>query len=150
MKRNALVSIALVIVIMMMGACGNNAWDELPSTITKFVSEYFPFGEVKSYSVDDSGSTVQIKNGATLKFDNDYQWTDVNGNGWLLPVQFLYDQLPQTLYEYLESIEQQGVVYRVRRTPTQITVELHDSEIQYDRTTETITYPSSEDPTAAV
>ena len=80
MKRNTLNFFALMAIIIMMAACNNDAWDELPRPIASFISEYFPFGEVESYRTGDNGSVVQIKNGATLMFDTSYEWTDINGN----------------------------------------------------------------------
>lgn len=142
MKRNALTSVALFIVIMMMGACGNNVWDELPSRIEAFVTEYFPFGEVESYKTTANGSVLKIKNGATLAFDSDYEWTEVNGNGSTLPQNFLFDELPPVLYGYIDSMERTEDVYSVSRYPDKIMVEFHNSEIEYDRATETITYPA--------
>ena len=85
MKRNTLSSVALALVILLMGACNSDAWDELPSAISSFVSEYFPFGELQSYSENGGVEVVQIKKGATLTFDKNYEWTDVNGNGVVLP-----------------------------------------------------------------
>ena len=61
MKRNTLTLIALFAIILMMGACNSTAWDELPSPIASFVDEYFPFGEVESYTDTTNGSVVQIK-----------------------------------------------------------------------------------------
>lgn len=142
MKRNTLSFLALMVVIVMMGACGNNAWDELPSPIVAFVSEYFPFGEVESYKVDDNGvATVQIKKGATLKFDKNYEWIDINGNGSTLPQQFLFDKLPPLLYDYIEARESLLDVYSVSRTTNIITIEFLDSRIEYDESTGTITSP---------
>ncbi len=90
-----LVTTSLLIVVM--GACGNNAWEELPSSIVAFVTQYFPYGEIQSYTESSEGSVVKVKNGATLAFDKNYAWTDVNGNGVPLPGDFLFDQLPGDL-----------------------------------------------------
>ena len=143
MKRNTLTALALLVVILMMGACGNNAWDELPTSISRFVTWYFPEGEIESYSTSSQGSTVQIRNGATLKFNNEYEWTEINGNGVPLPDMFLSNQLPEPLYTYIEEMEQQRDVMLLKRTPQVITVEFRDSEIDYDRSTQTISYPSA-------
>ena len=145
MKRNTLSSVALALVILLMGACNSDAWDELPSAISSFVSEYFPFGELQSYSENGGVEVVQIKKGATLTFDKNYEWTDVNGNGVVLPQQLLYDKLPGKLYEYIESLEAQNSVYRVVRTSTLITVTLLDSQLTYNQDTGDITYPSVTD-----
>lgn len=142
MKRNGLTFLALMVIVLLMGACNNNVWDELPSPIVKFVSEYFPFGEVSSYKVTESGSEVNIKNGATLKFNKDYEWVDVNGNGQELPQQFIYDKLPPVLFNYIQEMEADHSVYRVVRLANIIKVYLLDSDIEYDESTQTITYPS--------
>ncbi len=143
MKRNTLCLVALFALILMMGACNSNAWDDLPSPIASFVNEYFPFGEVESYTETKTGSVVQIKKGATLTFNKDYDWTDINGNGQTLPQNFLYDKLPPVLYDYIESIEHVGDVYRVSRSGDTISVEFNDSEIEYDETTQTVVYPGA-------
>lgn len=143
MIRNALASFALFILILMTSACGDNVWDELPSPIVSFVSEYFPFGEVDSFEETDHGFYVKIKKGVSISFDRDYIWTDVDGRGSILPQNFLYDKLPSVLYDYIESIEHVNDVYRVQRMPNEIVVEFHDSKIVYDATTTTITYPDA-------
>lgn len=140
MKRNSLLSVALGIVITMMGACNSDVWDDIPQAISQFVSEYFPFGELESYTENNGSAVVQIKRGATLTFNRDYEWIDVNGNGVVLPQQFLYDKLPATLYNYLEQLEAQNSVYRVERTPSLIKVTLFDSVLNYDQETGKIRY----------
>ena len=145
MKRNTLNFFALMAIIIMMAACNNDAWDELPRPIASFISEYFPFGEVESYRTGDNGSVVQIKNGATLMFDTSYERTDINGNGVPLPQNFLYDKLPDILYRYVESIEMTGSVYRVINESYRIILDFHDSQIEYDKRTRTITYPAADE-----
>ncbi len=143
MMRNALPSFALFVMMLILSGCGDNVWDELPSPIASFVSEYFPFGEVDSFEESDRGFVVKIKKGVSLSFDRDCVWTDVDGRGSILPQNFLYDKLPPVLYDYIESIEHVNDVYRVRRVPNEIIVEFHDSKIVYDAATTTITYPDA-------
>lgn len=118
-----------------MGACNSDTWDELPESISQFVSEYFPFGELASYTENNGVEVVQIKKGATITFDSNYDWTDVNGNGVVLPQQFLYDKLPAALYNYIESMEAQYSVYRVQRSPKSIVVDFLDSVIVFNQET---------------
>ncbi|MCM1348416.1 MAG: hypothetical protein NC338_03310 [Firmicutes bacterium] len=148
MNRNTISSLALAVIILLMGACNSDTWDDLPSAISQFVSEYFPFGELQSYTEEGGREIVQIKKGATLTFDNSYEWIDVNGNGVVLPQQFLYDKLPDALYRYIESIEAQNSVYRVQRTASVITVDLFDSVLTYNQDTGEITYPAAQAKTA--
>lgn len=138
-------SVVVSLIIMLTSACTNNAWEELPTTIVSFIEEYFPAGEVQSYTEKGDSFTVQIKNGATLKFDRNYAWMDVNGNGESLPGNFLYDRLPDELYGYIESIESAGYVYRVRRHSRMFDVLLADDAITYDEITGTITYSVGSD-----
>lgn len=141
MTRNSLNFVFLIAIIVMMGACGNNVWDDLPEPIVKMVCEYFPGGEVASYVDTDNGSVVKIRNGAELTFDSDYQWVKVDGCGQTVPQQFLFDQLPREFYEYFEALESDSDVYCVSREGRNYTVELLDATVQYDGNTGTVTYP---------
>ena len=148
MKRNTLTSLALLVIVALMGACGNNGWDELPSDVANFVNMYFN-GEVQSYTETDTGSVVKLRNSATLTFDSNGQWTGVDGNGVPLPQQFLFDRLPAPLYRYIESVEQTLDVMKVQRTPEGYRVWFADSAINYDNVTETISYFVGSAPDAA-
>lgn len=139
MKRNALTSFALFVVLILMGACGNTAWDELPGDVVDFVGRYFN-GEVQSYTENKDGSVVKLRNSATISFDSSNGWVDVNGNGVPLPQQFLFDCLPSPLYNYIESVEQTLDVMRVCRVTGGYEVWFADSAIKYDDMTETISY----------
>lgn len=146
MRRNILCTIALGVIILLIGACGENAWDDLSTPIQNFIMQYYPEGEVSSQSTADGKTTVQMKNGATLVFDSDGEWIEVNGNGIPLPQVFLFDQLPDQLYKYLTETEQTQRVFRVSRNWKEINVELHDTSVRYDIATGTVTYPSAPAP----
>lgn len=144
MNRNKLLSIALLVMFILMGACNDHVWDELPSNVQNFITQYFPFGEVASFTESKDGTLqVQMKNGATLRFDSDLAWISINGNGVPLPDVLLYDQLPSVLYNYLQENEQTASVFALSRGYDTIRVELHDTYIVYNTDTETITYPSA-------
>lgn len=142
MNRNTFSLLALAVIIAIMGACSSTPFDDLPRPVARFVTEYFPFGAIDSYHVDEAtgASTVEIAHGATLTFDADCMWTDINGRGHTLPRQLLYDQLPTTLYDYIESAEMLDGVYRLQRSPADITVDFSDTRLIYDQVTQTITY----------
>lgn len=145
MKRNGLNSILLSVIVIMMGACGSTVWDDVPGSITTFVLEYFPNMDISSYvEAKDGSSTVVMKDGPTLKFNSGYEWTSVNGNGNVLPQNFLFDRLPARLYDYIEELEQQNDVYAVSRGEKDYRVEFHDTYVVYDAVTETVSYPSAE------
>ncbi|MDE7411424.1 MAG: hypothetical protein K2M94_05230 [Paramuribaculum sp.] len=125
--------------VLMAGACSsNNEWNELSSPISAFVTRYFPFSVVQSYSKDKNVSTVILKYGPKLTFNASDVWLDVDGRGDVLPEDFLFDQLPDMLYDYLESMEELNMVYRVNRADRIIDVYLANDKVQYDELTMTI------------
>ena len=115
-------------------ACSDNeAYDELPAPIVTFITKYWPNPVIDSYvqpSADEY--EVVIKNGPSLTFDGNYSWTEVDGNGLPLPQIFLYDQLPGTLYDYLEAGSYLGSVFKVERDSQTYSVELLNFDIKYD------------------
>lgn len=146
MKRNGISAIILSVLIIMMGACNDSVWSELPAPISQFITKYFPQSDVASYNVDGAGNcTATIKNGATLTFNGDYAWIDVNGNGSPLPSMFIYDELPPILYNYVDEMEQTDAVYRVTRTDQTERVDFLNTYVIYEIATGKITYPSVEE-----
>lgn len=135
---------AFLVVVVLMGACNDNAWDDVPTPMQDFISKYFPFGEVKSCEELANGDQkVTINNGATILFNSDYVWISVDGNGVVLPSMFVYDEFPSGLYRYLEETSQTDEVYSVSRTVSEYRVKLLNSEIKYDVATQEVTYPSA-------
>lgn len=131
----------VIIAIIMLGACSNNVWDEVPSPITKFIEQYYPGSGVNEYSQSDTGYRVKITNGATLLFDTDYSWTSIDGNGVRLPEVLVYNQLPPALFNYLQGIEQQTAVYSMTRDAHYYKLTMEDTVISYDIATGKVTYP---------
>lgn len=123
----------LLAVILGCVACDNNAWDELPEPIASFVSEYYPDSKVSAYGeTTDGGHYVQIHNGAYLVFDSKYRWTSINGEGEVLPQVFLFDELPPSLYEYLQETENLDRVYMASRDNYKYELQLESSSLTYD------------------
>lgn len=141
--KNSFGLVALLALLFFMGACNEDAYNELPDSVAKFVSEYYPFTEVSGYTMNGSDYVVNMRNGATLVFDSSLAWIDVNGNGGILPQTFLYNCLPETLYDYIQEMELTQAIYRVTRTSDYITVYTVDTYFRYDLATRQITYPSA-------
>ncbi len=123
-----------LLTLLAAGACGDDAWSELPGSVFEFVERYYPSTDVESYHQDKNTGvqTVKIKNGATLTFDSENNWINISGNGVTLPEMLLYDQLPGPLYTYLEEIEEVGGVFAAGRTNEEYTLNLLDSEVTYN------------------
>lgn len=144
MNSNKYKGLFLLAIVILMGACNDNAWDDVAGPMQEFITKYFPFGEVKScVESPDGNQTVNINNGATIVFDSDYVWVSVNGNGVVLPEMFIYDQFPSTLYNYLKENDWLGSVYSVTRTTSKYVVYLLNTTIEYDVVTGEITFPSA-------
>lgn len=146
MKKPAnVLLIAFLGVLVFLGACSNDASEELPSTISNFVTQYFPGYSVKAYNELSGGnSVVQLSNGPTIKFDDDQRWIEVDGEGSTLPQVLMYDQLPPQLYEYLQATEQQSDVYEVKRDRYYYKLTMLDTVLTYDIATGKVTYPGVE------
>lgn len=141
-RKQIIFLLPLLVFIISVGACSNSVWDEVPAQITSFISEYFPEGGISNFNEDDSDYYVKIKNGATLLFDKDYRWTEVDGNGVQLPEVFIYNQLPPNLFNYLQGLEQQSDVYCVKRDKDYYRLTMHDTVLTYDIKTGKVIYPS--------
>ena len=142
--KNTYGFIALMVMVVIMGACNNDdAYDELPDSVAKFVSEYYPFTDVSSYDMKGGNYVVNMKNGATLVFDSSLAWVEVNGNGDLVPETFLYNCLPEALYDYLSEMTLTQGIYKVVRNADNITVYTVDTYIRYDIASGQINYPTA-------
>ncbi len=131
MKR--IIYILPLLLLTLMAACHSNEnYDQLPDPIVTFITEYWPDPNIAAY-VKPTADTyvVTIKNGPTLTFNGNYEWTEVNGNGLPLPQVFLYDRLPDKLYSYLDATEALDQVFDVKRTALQYDLKLLDSELTY-------------------
>ena len=104
----------------------------MPSPVANFFTTYFPGQEVNSYTTGNNESIATVKGGVTVTFNSHNSWITVNGNGSPLPEILIYDQLPEKLYTYLEQTENTANVYKISRNSTVYTVELLDSSITYD------------------
>ncbi len=125
--------VAVIFLLLSAAACDNDdLWDELPVPVAKFVSLYFPESGVNAYSVTSDTYRVRLNGGTGLIFAENYDWVDVNGGGGALPQIFLFDQLPPSLYDYLQTYSLLGDVRRVVRTAESYTVTLSDTYVYYD------------------
>lgn len=139
MKRIILQS--LIAVILLLSSCqSSDIFKELPGPVSNFISMYWPNPAIESYSHPSADVyRVIIKNGATLEFDSDYLWTDIDGNGMPLPEVLLFDVLPEKLYDYISASQKVNEVFTIKRTPRIYSLTLLDTDIDYDIATETVT-----------
>lgn len=127
--------------ICLLAGCNDDDryYDEMPREISGFLAQYYPDSEVSDFGETAGVYTLQIKNGATLRFDNLMQWIYVNGNGATLPGNFLYNELPEKAYDYLEETENVDGVYMVARDKTEYTITLKENTLHYNSGTGKLT-----------
>lgn len=129
----------LFIVSVLCSCTDNEAYDDVPEPIITFITQYWPNPVIESYSQPSANKyEVDIKNGPSLEFDGEYSWTEVNGLGMPLPQIFLYDQLPQKLYDYLQAGEYLNQVFEVERNSTTYSLDLQTIDLYYDISSGTI------------
>lgn len=128
---------ALIFVTAILTACTDNeAYDDVPQPIISFITQYWPNPIIESYAQPTANKyEVDIKNGPSLEFDGNYSWTDVDGEGLPLPKEFLFDQLPDKLYEYLEGGEYLNQVFEVERNVRTYKLDLLNIDLSYDIST---------------
>ena len=112
----------------------------MPQDIQKFVAKYYPGSIIESYSDDASGYHVTIKDGASITFSTPSSWQSVNGNGVVPPSVFIENEMPPVLYRYLLETEGVGGVYVATRDARVYRLQMFDSELAYNISTEQVSY----------
>ncbi len=128
----------ILILMLAASSCGNNDYNDLPREIQQFINQYFPGQGVSSFDESAGTYTVNLDNSASLVFNPSMIWTAVDGNGSPVPQQFLFDQFPSVLYDYIVTTGNLGEVYAVTRNAGIYTVTLHNYIIDYNVATEEI------------
>lgn len=141
-KLQAIARIVLIITALATGltniSCGDNDYNDLPREIQSFISQYFAGQGVSSFSESGGTYTVNLDNSATLVFTPSLIWQSVDGNGNTIPRQFLFDQLPSTLYDYIETTDNLDEVFAVSRDAGVYLVTFHNYRVSYSTKTEEI------------
>ncbi|MBD5224643.1 MAG: hypothetical protein HDS68_01580 [Bacteroidales bacterium] len=137
-----IVPMALALTLPFLTGCDDNdEYTEMPGKIQSFVSEYFPETSVSDYSFSNNIYHVTLSGSAYLEFNAVPAWIKIDGRGSVLPEMLLYDQLPSTLYTYIETLEATEGIYSIARNKEAITASLLDSTITYDIATGKINGP---------
>lgn len=128
----------LLIVLLLIHGCSSNLYDELPSKMASFVTQYFPGTAIDTYTETSDSYYVRIKHGPGITFDSNYNWTEINGYGMTLPQVILFDQLPTALYRYIQSAEWLDFVFDISRDNNIYMVTLLNSTLRYETATGSI------------
>lgn len=120
--------------ILMLIACGDTLWDELPSPISTFITTYYPNSGISDYEEENATYYVKIKNGASLVFDSNYDWIQINGNGVPIPPIFIFNEMPK-IYQYLEARELTSDLMEAKNEPRTILLTFTDFRLEYIKET---------------
>lgn len=143
MKTNPLLNILVMAVTPLMAVVSSckdaDLWDELPTEISEFISQYYPNSGIDSFTDSSTTYHVRLSNGPGITFDKNYHWEAINGYGMPLPQVLLFDQLPPALYQYIEETEELNEVFSIERNSKSYTIVLLDSTLHYYIETQAIT-----------
>lgn len=139
MIKGGIIAAILLIAGMLFSGCGNDDYKHLPREIQTFLNTYYPGQGVSNFQESAGMITVNLDNSASLVFNPAMVWVSVDGNGNTLPGQFLYDQFPHTLYNYIETTDNLQEIFSVIRDSGIYTVTFHNYVIAYNSVTEEIT-----------
>jgi len=120
-----------IVGLFMLIACSSSLWDDLPEPIATFISTYYPMSGISEYNEHNGIYYVTIKNGATMTFDSNYTWLEINGNGVVLPQLFIQDALEPKLVQYLMELELTDEVYAAKNDPREVILDMLDYKIRY-------------------
>lgn len=139
MKR--IFSLLLSIMALVLGSCSSNdeVYNSMPQDITKFLAQYYPNSKVESFTETDARYRLVLDDGPTMVFDKACLWEMVNGNGSVVVQNFLFNELPPELYEYLQSTDNLNQVFSMSRDSTDYTVVLLNQTLTYTISTGKIT-----------
>ena len=141
MKKLYLYILLAVLSAAGISSCTTSEWDSMPERIQIFIDKYFNSTNIESFSESNGHYVVVIRNGCALTFDSNYSWTIIDGRGGTLPQLLISDQLPEKLYNFLFNMEVTNRVYELDKTSTKISVKLTDTYVEYDISSQTVSYP---------
>lgn len=136
-------SFILAAVATMLGtgitSCSNEQsqlWNEVPPEISRFINDYYPNSALDAVTFYKDIYHIRLKNGPGLTFNDKEQWIAVNGYGMPLPEVLLFDQLPPSLFNYLQETEQLGSVFSLSRDKNIYTVTLLNRSLRFNASNE--------------
>lgn len=139
MKR--IFTLLLGVMALALGGCTSHeeVYNDMPQDIKNFIAQYYPNSAVKSFTETDERYRVVIDDGPTIVFNKACSWEMLNGNGSVVEQNFLFNELPPEMYEYLQSTDNLNEVFSVSRDKSDYTVVLLNSTLTYNISTGKIT-----------
>lgn len=134
LRHRPIIAILGLFILM---ACSSTVWDDVPTPIKEFISSYWPGASVSTYDERNGNYYVTIKNGASLVFDSNYQWTSINGNGVPVPSILIFNEMPR-VYQYLEARELTSDLMSAENNPRTIILTFTDFILEYNKETSEI------------
>lgn len=137
--KNIVKYIFIALISLELWSCqGADLWDQMPGEVKHFIDLYYPNSEIAEYSDTKNAYIVRLKNGPGFGFDTLCSWTWVNGYGMPIKEILIYDEVPEPLYTYLETFEQTGQVFILRRNSKIYEVSLLNDSLVYNISSEEV------------
>ncbi len=137
--KKALLIISAFLALLAIACSHNDNYDDMPQKVQNFIAQYYPGSEVSNFTSTTSTYTLTLKNGPTIVFNSDCNWTQITGNGMPLPKELLFNDFPPILYNYLQETENTGNVFTAIRDAKEYVIDLLDYTLTYDIATGQLT-----------
>ena len=107
---------------------------QLPQQVTKFISTKFKGQKIKYATKEKAGNALKYEvllvNGTEIEFDNNGNWTEIDGNSKALPNSFI----PQAIRNYVKANYKGQAIKEIKRNPNGYEIELsNEVEIKFNK-----------------
>lgn len=131
-------SILVLFAVLIFAACGNDDDDqkisaaELPQRAIVFIETHFPDAQIISVTLDSNSRSqyeVKLNNGFDLDFDQEGEWTEVEGHGQKVPDAII----PERILEYVQTIYPNAFIEEISKKTDRYEVDLStDIDLIFD------------------
>lgn len=131
-------SFLMLFIAFTITACGNDDDDqtittsELPERAIVFIKTHFPEAEIISVTLDSNSRSryeVKLSNGFDIDFDQNGDWTEVEGHGQKVPD----DIIPSAILDYVEATYPDAFIEEISKKTDRYEVDLStDIDLIFD------------------
>lgn len=131
-------SFLVLFAVLTFAACGNDdddqkiTIDELPQRAITFIETHFPDSQIISVTLDPNSRSryeVKLNNGFDLDFDQEGEWTEIEGNGQKVPDAII----PEKILEYVQTTYPDSFIEEISKKTDRYEVDLStDIDLIFD------------------
>lgn len=139
MKTKSLLKVIFIVcLIFTFAACDNDDDDqkitaaELPQRAITFIETHFPDAQIVSVTLDPNSRSryeVKLNNGFDLDFDQEGEWTEIEGHGQKVPDAII----PERILEYVQTTYPNAFIEEISKKTDRYEVDLStDIDLIFD------------------